>query len=273
MSHDLSAILKEVEENGFAVVPNVLQGAELDRVQKAFSDAIDESRRRGLSVFDPRLDANDRNIRVNNLPDMDHVFVELLRHPLALQIARAILGENAAVSNFTANVSYPGAASMMVHSDQALIGPEPWTKPWVINIIWCLDDVRQENGATLYLPGSHRITTPEELPDDPYPLMKPFNAPVGSFIVMEGRLWHTSGVNVTENERRALMFALYSSDFVRGQVNWAVLLSDEAKAELDAEERTLLGLDPINNVSGAQYVMRSGYTVQTVDIFKPVEQA
>ncbi len=270
MPHDLSAILNEVEEHGFCVVPDVLVGAELDRVQHAFRSAIDESKRRGLSVYDPRLDANDRNVRVNNLPDMDPVFVELLRHPLALDITHRMLGENAAVSNFTANVSYPGAASMMVHSDQALVGPSPWTEPWVINIIWCLDDVRPENGATLYLPGSHRISSPEELPDEPIPRMKHFVAPVGSFIVMDGRLWHTSGINVTKDERRALMFAFYSRDFVRGQVNWAVLLSDRAKAGLNAQERTLLGLDPINNVSGSQYVMRPGYTVETVDIFSPV---
>ena len=159
---------------------------------------------------------------------------------------------------------------MMVHSDQALIGPSPWTDPWVINIIWCLDDVRPDNGATLYLPGSHRIGTPEELPDEPIPQMKHFEAPVGSFIVMDGRLWHTSGINVTKDERRALMFAFYGRDFVRSQVNWAVLLSERARAGLNAEERTLLGLDAINNVSGSQYVMRPGYTVETVDIFSPV---
>jgi fumagillin biosynthesis dioxygenase len=269
MPHDLPPILKEVEEHGFCVVPDVLVGAELTRVQKAFEGAIDESRRRGLITYDPRLDPNDRNIRVNNLPDMDPIFIELLRHPLALEIARRLVGASALVSNFSANVSYPGAASMMVHADQALIAPSPWNEPWVINIIWSLDDMHAENGATLYLPNSHRIATPDQIPADPIPLMKPFIAPAGSFIVMEGRLWHTSGVNRTKDERRALLFALYSREFLRQQMNWEALLSPETKAALDAEDRALLGLGPLNNTYGAQYVMRPGYTIESADALTP----
>ena len=265
MPHDLSAILEEVEEHGFCVVPNVLQGAEFAKVQAAFDRAIEESKRRGLIIFDPRLDPNSHNIRINNLPDMDPVFRDMLRHPLALEIAHAMVGETALVSNFTANVSYPGAASMMVHADQALIAPSPWTDTWVLNIIWCLDDVRPDNGATLYLPGSHRYKLPEDVPADPIPLMKPFEAPAGSFIVMEGRLWHTSGINVTKDERRALLFALYSRAFVRQQMNWEALLSDKTKQALDAEERALLGMGPLSNVYGADYVMRPGYSVESLD--------
>lgn len=269
MPHDLSAIFKEVEEHGFCVVPDVLVGAELARVQRAFEAAIDESRRRGLITFDPRLDPNDRNIRVNNLPDMDPIFLELLRHPLALEIAHALVGETALVSNFSANVSYPGAASMMVHADQALIAPSPWNEPWVLNIIWCLDDVRPDNGATLYLPDSHRIATPDQVPADPIPLMKHFEATAGSFIVMEGRLWHTSGINVTKDERRALLFALYSREFLRQQMNWEALLSPETKAKLDAADRALLGMGPLNNSYGAKYVMRPGYTIESADSLTP----
>lgn len=269
MSHDVTAILKEVAEHGFCVVPNVIAGTELDRVNRAFDAAIEESKRRGLIIFDPRLDPNSHNIRLNNLPDMDPVFRDLLRHPLALAIARSLVGEAALVSNFSANISYPGAASMMVHADQALVAPEPWNEPWILNIIWCLDDVRPDNGATLYLPGSHRFATEADVPADPIPLMKHFEAPAGSFIVMEGRLWHTSGVNVTKGERRALLFALYSREFLRQQMNWEALLSDETKASLDAEERALYGLGPLNNVYGAKFVMRPGYAIESLDVLTP----
>lgn len=35
---------------------------------------------------------------------------------------------------------------------------------------------------------------------------------------MEGRLWHTSGGNITEDEDRALMFGYYTPDFIRPQL-------------------------------------------------------
>jgi hypothetical protein len=65
---------------------------------------------------------------------------------------------------------------------------------------------------------------------------------------MGGRIWHTSGKNVTANERRALMFAYYTTDFLRQQVNWEAALSPATKAKLDDQMRVLYGLGPGGNV-------------------------
>lgn len=266
MQPDVTEILNEVEEHGFCVVPDMLDPAKLAQVREAFAAAIEELTRRGLVRFDPRLDPNPHNIRVNNLPDMDPVFIELLRDPTALAITRALLGETALVSNFSANVALPGADSMMVHSDQALIVPEPWSECWVLNVIWCLDEVRPDNGGTLHLPGSHRFRRREDVPADTEGALRPFHAPAGSFIVMEGRLWHTSGVNVTQDESRALLFALYSRNFVRQQMNWEALLSDGTKQSLDDEMRALLGMGPLGNVYGVDLIMQSGYDLQSAEV-------
>ena len=83
------------------------------------------------------------------------------------------------------------------------------------------------------------------------------------YIVLEGRVWHTSGVNTTENERRALLFALYNRDFLRPQVNWEVLLSDETKARLTEEDKALLGMGSLCNVHGVDIIMREGYDLDS----------
>ena len=264
MRQSMPDILAQIEADGFCVIPGMLEGDSLIRARAAFEQAVETMRERGLCVFDPRLDPNPHNIRVNNLPDMDPVFVELLRDPLALGAMRAMLGEGAIVSNFSANMALPGAASMAVHSDQALVAPAPWNQVWLANVIWCLDEVRRENGGTLYLPASHRFTTLADLPEDPVSLMQPFSAPAGAAIVMDGRLWHTSGVNTTRNEKRALLFALYSRPFLRQQMNWDVLLSEQTNERLDEDARTLLGMGPLSNVYGVDLIMRSGYDLASV---------
>ena len=136
---------------------------------------------------------------------------------------------------------------MSIHSDQALVAPEPWLAPWSINIIWCLDDVYFENGGTLYLPGSHRFTKRSDLPTDALAKMQAFTAPRGAIVAMDGRVWHTSGANVTTDTERALLFGYYSVDFLRPQTNWNVMLSDATKAALSPDLFTLLGLGPAGN--------------------------
>ncbi len=232
----------QVRDEGFCIIPNVLSAPELGRVQQALDRAIDQIRETGGNTHDARLDPNAANIRVYNLPEKDPVFISLLRNPIALACVEAVLGPNFIISNFSANIALPGSAPMRTHSDQALSIPEPWDAPWVVNIIWCLDDVNEENGATRYLPGSHRFRRFDDMTPDMDAKMQSFTATAGSIIVMEGRLWHSSGANISVNRQRRLAFGYYGLDFIRQQINWEAALSEGTKAGLDEEGRQLFGL-------------------------------
>jgi fumagillin biosynthesis dioxygenase len=238
---------EQLQEEGFCIVEGVLQGEALIRVRQALDQALERNRATGAAGHDARLDPNAANLRVYNLPALDPVFIELLREPQAMALAQEVLGPNLLVSNFTANIALPGSGSMRLHSDQALVIPAPWRAPWAMNVIWCLDDVRAENGATRYLPRSHRYADFADLPQDAEAKTVAFEAPAGSIIAMEGRLWHTSGANVTADEQRRMMFAYYSTDFIRQQVNWEAVLPAAVKDGLDAEGRNLFGLGPAAN--------------------------
>jgi 5-dehydro-6-demethoxyfumagillol dioxygenase len=241
-------VKSKLREDGHAVIPDVLSRAEADEVLKRLWLASEESERRGVPTRNVGIDPNDRNVRVFNLLDLDPVFRDLIAHPLAIEIVSDLLTSQFLISNFTANIALPGSQSMVMHSDQAVVIPEPWYQPWAINIIWCLTDVRRDNGATLYLPGSHRITWAREVPDDARARMVPFEAKAGSIIAMEGRIWHTSGANVTRDEERALLFGYYTRDFIRPQVNWNAALSDETVAALSPQMQAWLGLGANANV-------------------------
>ena len=54
---------------------------------------------------------------------------------------------------------------------------------------------------------------------------------------------------MTKDERRALLFALYSRGYVRAQTNWDAALSAQTKEKIDAETRALMGMGPLSNIS------------------------
>ncbi len=245
---DLEALAQGIARDGFAVVPNVIGGELLERAQTAIDRIVETMRAEGIDTFSETLDPNDANLRLYHLAAWDPVFIELLRHPVARAMVEATIGPQWLVSNFTANVAMPGSGSMNVHSDQALVVPPPWNEPWAINIIWCFDDVHEANGATRYVPGSQHWRNFDEVPGDLLERSVPFSAPAGSFVAMEGRVWHTSGANVTEDERRAMAFAYYTRDFIRPQVNWAMVMPPEEQAALDDEARQMLGISTMGNI-------------------------
>jgi ectoine hydroxylase-related dioxygenase (phytanoyl-CoA dioxygenase family) len=197
------------------------------------------------------LDPNSSNVRVFYLLELDALFRELIQHPVAVEMVQSLLGDDFLISNFTANIARPGSRSMALHSDQSLVVPEPWVEPWAMNIIWCLTDVSFENGATLFVPGSHRWRTRAEVPSDAHKRLRPFEAKAGSIIAMEGRIWHTSGANITQDQDRALLFGYYTKPFLRQQVNWNVGLSSQTQSSLSNEMRRWLGLNVAANTSAA----------------------
>ncbi len=233
----------QLRDEGWCVVHDVLDAADARRALDRLWAAAGESRRRGVPTFMPVLDPNESNVRVFYLLELDALFRELIQHPVAVDMVRSLLGENFLISNFTANIARPGSRSMALHSDQSLVMPEPWVHPWAMNIIWCLTDVTFENGATLYIPGSHRWQTRAEVPAEANKRLRPFEAPAGSIIAMEGRMWHTSGANVTADQDRALLFGYYTKPFLRQQVNWNAGLSAETQGLLSPQMRGWLGLD------------------------------
>lgn len=248
---DLAPAKAQLREEGWCVVPDVLEPARTRHALDRLWAAVAETQRRGVSTFMPVLDPNASNVRVFFLMELDPVFRELIAHPLAVDIVQSLLGPDFLISNFTANIARPGSKSMALHSDQSLVVPEPWVQPWALNIIWCLTDVTFENGATLFIPGSHRWQTRADVPADAVRRLRPFEARAGSIIAMEGRLWHTSGANITADQDRALLFGYYTRPFLRQQVNWNAGLSAGTQASLDPQMRRWLGLDVTANTGDA----------------------
>ncbi|KAK3326651.1 phytanoyl-CoA dioxygenase family protein [Apodospora peruviana] len=237
-----------LKEHGWVKIRSVLSPDDaadaLDRLWKA-KDASEAS---GESSFQPILDPNPSNVRVFYLPELDAYWRDLLVRPTGMELTESVLGEGFLVSNFSANIARPGSQSMALHSDQSIVLPEPWVDAWAVNVIWCLTRCTRENGATLYIPGSHKWTRWADVPDDAPDLLVPFEADAGDVIVVDGRLWHTSGCNTTEDEDRAVLFAYFSAPHMRQLINWSAKLPRELQDTFSSEMKALFGLGHIGYV-------------------------
>lgn len=100
----------------------------------------------------------------------------------------------------------------------------------------------------MYIPGSNKIEFRNELPENAPEHLVPFEAKAGDIIAMDGRMWHTSGSNVTKDQDRALLFGYYTSPQIRQQVNWTAKLPKEIQDSLSPEQKSMLGLDPVANL-------------------------
>jgi ectoine hydroxylase-related dioxygenase (phytanoyl-CoA dioxygenase family) len=67
------------------------------------------------------------------------------------------LGDDAILFSYTANIARFGNTPMYMHTDQITIQPPIRDVAFGMNIMYFLEDVTEENGGTLVMPGSHKV--------------------------------------------------------------------------------------------------------------------
>lgn len=86
----------------------------------------------------------------------------------------------------------------------------------MVGFIVMVDEFRNENGATRFVPRSHLWPdAPAALPVD-YPGQISARAPAGSVIVFNGSVWHGHGPNESDQPRRSIQGAYIRRDAKSG---------------------------------------------------------
>jgi len=237
---DLERAEHDLSEHGICAVTGVLTGETLATVQAQLYDAAAQDRARGRERRFGLDDEHDTtNQRVWNVLSRHPIFADLAEHPTALRLLRSVLGWPMLLGNLSANITGPGGGEMVLHADQIFV-PTPWpSDPQGANAAWCVDDFTADNGATCFVPGSHRLHRPPG-PDDVVTAV-PMEAPAGSLVVFESRVWHRTGFNRTADERRAGIFGWYTRPIYRTQENWFLSLDPSVWRDASDELRVLLG--------------------------------
>ncbi len=236
--------------NGFAIIDGGYSAEELAELADAFerAQASHIERMGGLD----RLKALDEHHTVRLPLSYEPFMLGLAMNANVLAACRRLVG-NYIVLNQQNGVINPPNGEMYNqgywHRDLAY---QHYTssRPLAINALFCLDEFRPDNGATLAIPGSHKI---EEFPSDEMVNAAAIQvqAPAGSFILLDCMTYHTGGVNHSPAPRRAVNH-VYTIPLIKQQIDMPRTLGPDFTD--DAEARKILGYGIETPLSVEDYI-------------------
>jgi len=154
------------------------------------------------------------------------------------------------LSSFQANIIGPGGTEQKLHIDNAFPEPLPAYNTagknlMQANTVWVLDDYTQDNGATWYLPGSHKFgCKPRPADQSRSDLIQLSGVKRGSLAIHNGLLWHKSGENRTANDRIVLLGSFAASFFrdISNEEEYLKVLDDDVIEQSSVKLRELVGI-------------------------------
>lgn len=194
--------------DGWCVVDNVIPAEDVAGVRESVLAS---------TLKHQRSDAPAQIGHRTGLINYNQSFAPYLVTPHFLDVIEAALGSPVRVSFTSAMINYSGNARGNLHADwpfnQHNAGHIPAPYPDIVahlTTLWMLSPYTPENGATIIVPGSHRMETNPSADtcshdeNDPYPTEIQVSGSAGSVLVMDSRMWHAAGANRTEEARVAM---------------------------------------------------------------------
>ena len=213
-------------ETGYLIVENVLQPHELIEMRaildgiesKVASDTLPPSLRRHVSLEKDRSRGlksgyTDKALISNimELPLFAPVLRDTIIHPRVLDIIEALFESSEfSFHNLKCICKMPGnEVDFQWHRDLPYL---PHTSTDLLTCMLCLDDMTEENGATVICPGTHRITPEEVLDEDTdMPITKVpahrvlATCPAGSAVLFHISVIHGGASNRSNSPRRNII--------------------------------------------------------------------
>lgn len=282
------AAAAHLDEHGYCVVEGAISGAAAAALHRRLTEQAAAEERLGQTSVLP-----DRKQLVYFLLNKGQGFRDLLFHRAMRRLVEHLLGPRYLLSSYNGHLALPGGTTRF-HTDQWWM-PPPTTaakrtllRPGeidrdahrghfrlgaegnapvtiapacVCNVMWTIDDFTAENGATIVVPGSHLSGREPDQELDAGADWQPATAPAGSFIVLDGRVWHSTGENRTDRARIGLTTNFCAWQF-RQQENLAMGIDPEVLANAPAELLDLIGFrtsSGYGNVEGRERVARGEY--------------
>jgi ectoine hydroxylase-related dioxygenase (phytanoyl-CoA dioxygenase family) len=235
-SSELSAdSVNELDEVGFVVIPGPVASPQLSRLRAVYDAAV--------SAADPADFNSGRTTTrvwdfVNRAPDFDGLYV----YQPILEACCRVIGAPFHLSTMHARAVNPGGRAQDLHADYRRTG-DGWP---MVGFIFMIDEFRRDNGATRFVPGSHRWPhAPRDVMQDAtadYEGQVSVCGPPGAVVIYNGSVWHGHGVNQTKEPRRSIQGAYIRRDDGQG-TNQAARMRPETLQRIGALAKYVLNLE------------------------------
>jgi ectoine hydroxylase-related dioxygenase (phytanoyl-CoA dioxygenase family) len=222
----------EIETFGFTIVPDFITAEMTTRLKSALADAVEADE----AAFGRRA-AKVKN-HVMELASHGGIFLEFLEHPEMLRFYRHFLGPDCVLYAYSSTILAPSdsVAAQNVHVDSGR---------WISNFFTglqmtlAIDEFNADNGASWYLPGSHRTKAPPSAETfDRYAVR--VDRPVGAALIWDPHCYHRAGYNRTDATRYAL--STYAvRGYIKQRFDYPRLLGPEVEQKVSADLRAFLG--------------------------------
>ncbi|WP_341896932.1 phytanoyl-CoA dioxygenase family protein [Ferrovibrio terrae] len=228
--------VEEIRRIGLTIIRNAFTRAQMEdaraRLHEIYARQVAE-----VGGEDNLFLIKDANI-VRTPVAYDDAFLAICKHPLALAVARACLGNAITLSAQVGILNKPGITNYVNHWHRELQYQHlTSSRPLAVQTLVAVDDFTFDNGATFFLPGTHLF---ENFPSDDF-VRKwevQFEAPAGSIFMFDSMTYHRGAPNRTDKPRVAIN-NLYTLPIIAQQIDIASMLGGR-HAET-AEDRQLFG--------------------------------
>lgn len=233
--NELSAdAVEELRDNGFVIIHGLLTKTELKRLATAYDVAMESANPDDVAIGRTTIRVSDF---INRGAEFDKIYI----YQPILEACFHIIGQPFKLSTLLARTLKPQTPAQALHVD---FERDAQGYP-MIGFILIIDDFRSDNGATHFVPGSHKWSDP---PDE---LVKgcvsnhenqvTAYGTAGSMIVYNGSVWHGHSANSTEIPRRSIQGAFIRRETRSGE-NFHTRIKPETLARISPLARYLLDI-------------------------------
>jgi hypothetical protein len=224
----------ELHHRGFTVIPDALSPAGLERLSHAYDAATSSATGAGTKI-------GSTTTRVDDFVNRGEVIDALYVFPPLLDACCRVIGRPFKLSSLHARTLRPRSLNGKLHVDVQRDSAD-WP---LVGFILMVDEFRPENGATRFVPESHRWVHPpdaqiSEARGDHEEQVQACG-PAGSMLIFHGSTWHDHAANTSDEPRRSLQGAFIPRDGSAAN-DFAARLQPETLARLSPLAKYVLAI-------------------------------
>lgn len=231
---NLEKAFQQFEEDGFAIVPQVVSQKLVKQLRSDLQQAINDDMKEfgGLP--------GKKEYLIVEMVRRGESFAKLLENYVMHQVFSHFLGKSCILYSYTSAFLHPSDQPPVcrIHVDSHRYIPNYHSG---IIMTLALDDFTEENGATYYLPGSHRS---ERVPKEKEFYKKSVRAvrKSGDAVFFSNCVFHAAGLNNTNQTRHGVSINA-SRHFIKQRFDYPKLICDDMLSKLNNRARDFLGFN------------------------------